>query len=188
MEGQDLELFKLQLDPESDPWVNPPHSLRLVVPFIPPTSNHIYTTDWRRKMRFKTAEAKAFENKFSAEIVPKYLPWLSAMDDVEKNDSLIYDVRLSLYFSRDEVLNKGFLERYVKGAKKGQRKAKTRYKRMDTGNRFKLVIDCLSKALAVDDSHFWGTGGNKLIAEHYDLEPQVHIYITKQDPTAYGVY
>jgi hypothetical protein len=186
MDARDLELRNLQLEPENDPWVNPPHSLRIVIPFIPPSSNHIYVTDWRRKIRFKTAEAKAFEFQFFEEVVPKYLPWLSQMDDVEKDDSLIFAARLDFFFPMSEVLNKGFLERFVKGKKKGQRKAKTRYKKMDTGNRFKLVDDCLARMLGVDDSHFWDTGGRKFIAEAFDLTPQVHIYLTKQDPSYFG--
>lgn len=186
MDAQDIELRDLQLKPENDPWVNPPHSLRIIIPFIPPSSNHIYVTDWRRKIRFKTDEAKAFEFQFFEEVVPKYLPWLSQMDDVEKDDSLIFAARLDFFFPMSEVMNKGFLERFVTGKKKGQRKAKTRYKQMDTGNRFKLIDDCLARMLGVDDSHFWDTGGRKFIAEAFDLTPQVHIYITKQDPSHFG--
>lgn len=185
---RDLELFKAQLDPKFDPWINPPHSLRLVIPFLPPSSNKIYFTDWRRKMRVKSDPARAFESKFSAEVVPKYLPWISQMDDVVSDDRLILAVRLDYYFPRDEVLNKGYLETYSKGAKKGQRKAKTRYKKMDTGNRFKLIVDCLATALAVDDLHFWDTGGRKLIAESFDMEPQVHIFVVKQDPATFGAF
>ena len=185
---RDLELFKAQLVPESDPWLNPPHSLRFVVPFIPPSSNNIYTTDWRRKMRFNSNEAKAFEKKFSEEVVPKYLPWISQMPELSKVDDLILTVRMDFYFPRDEVLNKGFLEKFVRGKKKGQRKAKTRYKRMDTGNRFKLIVDCLATALAIDDSHYWDTGGRKLIAESFGMDPQVHIFINTENPQKYGVY
>lgn len=171
------------IDPREDPYVNPPHSLRIVVPFIPPSSNKIYFTDWKRKMRPKSEEARAFENKFAAEVVPKYLPWISQMDSVEKDDSLIFAVRLDYYFPKYDVLNKG----YEQFKADGQRKAKTRYKKMDTGNRFKLIVDCLAKAMAVDDSHYWDTGGRKLIAESFGMEPQVHIFVVKQDPATFGV-
>lgn len=186
MDAQDIELRNLQFEPENDPWCNPPHSLRLIIPFIPPSSNKIYFTDWKRKQRIKTKEAKAFEFQFFEEVVPKYLPWLSQMDDVEKDDRLLLAVRLDVFFPRSEVLNKGYEEFWTKGKKKGQRKAKTRYKKMDIGNRFKLIDDCLARALGVDDSHFWDTGGRKFIAEAFDLTPQVHIFITKQDPSQFG--
>lgn len=105
------------------------------------------------------------------------------MDTLESDDSLILLVRLDFYFPRAALLNKGF-EEYDR---KGQRKAKTRYKRMDTGNRFKLIVDCLATALAIDDSHFWDTGGRKLCAETFNLEPQVHLFILKQPADLFGV-
>lgn len=170
------------IDPKEDPFTKPPSSLRIVVPFLPPSSNKIYFTDWKRKMRPKTNEARAFESQFAEQVVPTYLPWISQMDSVEKDDRLIFAVRMDFYFPKDEVLNKGFLQKKANG----QRKAKTRYKKMDTGNRFKLITDCLAKALAVDDSHFWDTGGRKLIAETFNMEPQVHIFVVKQDPEHFG--
>lgn len=175
------------INPENDPWTKPPDQLRIVIPFLPPSSNKIYFTDFRRRMRAKSNEAKAFENRFSEEVVPAYLPWISQLLTLEEDDSLIYTVRMDFYFPQDEVINKGYTERYSKGKKKGQRKAKTRYKKMDTGNRFKLIVDCLSTAIATDDSHFWDTGGRKLIAETYGMEPQVHIFITRTNPANFGV-
>jgi len=130
-------------------------------------------------MRPKTKEARAFEQRFSEEVVPNYLPWISKMEVPEENDSLILAVRLDYYFPKWEVLNKGFFS--------SPRKAKTRYKKMDTGNRFKLIVDCLAQALSVDDSHFFDSGGRKLNADAFNLDPQVHIFVVKQDPKDFGL-
>jgi hypothetical protein len=58
---------------------------------------------------------------------------------------------------------------------------------MDLGNRLKLIHDCVATAMAVDDSHFFGIGARKLVAETYNLEPQVHIILVKLDPKLAGV-
>jgi len=167
------------MDPSTDPYNKPPDSLRLVIPFIPPTSNKIYLTDWRRKRRFRGPEAEAFINKFMQEVVPTYLPWISQLVGPEQDPSVIYSVFSDFYFTKWDVLNKTW------GAAKNP--AKTRYKKMDTGNRFKLMHDCVARALAIDDSHFFGIGGRKLVAETYGLAPQVHIFLTKQQPAVFGV-
>jgi len=167
------------MDPKTDPYNRPPDSLRIVVPFIPPSSNKIYVIDWRRKRRFRSEEANAFINRFMQEVVPNYLPWISQMLGPEQDPTVIYTISSNFYFTKWAVLNKSW------GAAKNP--AKTRYKKMDTGNRFKLMHDCVSRALAIDDSHFFGVGGNKLVAEAFGLTPQVHIFLTRQRPADLGV-
>ena len=167
------------VDPSTDEHTNPPHSLRIVVPFIPPSSNKIYVTDWRRKRRFKGKEAVAFEQQFKSTVVPEYLPWISRMTGPEQDPSVIYAVAIDFYFPRDQVMNKTWGD----GTKNA---AKTRYKKMDTGNRLKLIYDCLSDALQIDDSHFFQVGGRKLVAESFSMEPQVHIFLNLQTPSLLG--
>jgi len=149
------------------------------VPFIPPSSNKIYTTDWRRKRRFKSNDAKKFEEQFKS-VVPEYLPWISRMHGPEEDPNVIYTVFIDFYFPLEQVVNKTWGD----GTKKA---AKTRYKKMDTGNRLKLIYDCLAEALQIDDSHFFHVGGRKLSADGFSVEPQVHIFLTKQDPRLFGV-
>jgi Holliday junction resolvase RusA-like endonuclease len=163
-----------------DPYVKPPDSMRFIIPFLPPSSNKIYVTDWRRKRRFKSREAQAFSKKFMQEVIPPYLPWISQMIGPEQDSSVVYDIFADFYFPRKEVLNMS----YGDGTKKA---AKTRYKKMDTGNRLKLLVDCVSQALAIDDSHFFGISGRKRAAETYNLDPQVHIFLTRQSPEVFGV-
>lgn len=153
-------------DPASDPWMNPPHSLHIVIPFIPPTSNHIYVTIWARKQIAKSKEANAFHSRFMSEVVPVYLPWISRMSNAPET---IYRVSTYFYLDQWDVLNKGWFQT--------PKKAQTRYKKMDTGNRLKLIHDCLSDALGVDDSHFFSLAANKAPAQEYGIEPSVHLYV-----------
>lgn len=171
------------IDPATDEYTDPPNNMRIIVPFLPPSSNKIYVTDWRRKRRFKSREANAFQEEFRARVVPVYLPWISQLIGPEQNPCVLYTVAIDFYFPRKEVINKGFDQL----DSKGQRKAKTRYKKMDTGNRLKLVNDCLSDALQIDDSHFFQVGGRKIVAESFGVDPQVHIFLTLRDPRDFGV-
>jgi len=149
-----------------DPWMNPPYSLHLVIPFIPPTSNNIYVTIWKQRRVVKSKEATAFHNRFASEVVPKYLPWLSKMSN---SPEAIYRVTTLFYLDQWDMFNKGWFQ--------VPKKAATRYKKMDTGNRLKLIHDCLSDAIGVDDSHFFGLEAYKIPAQEHGLEPQVHIYL-----------
>lgn len=168
------------IDPSTDPLVDPPNSLRICIPFLPPSSNKIYVTDFRRKRRFKSKPALAFEEEFKSTVVPKYLPWISQMIGPEQDPSVIYTAFIDFYFPKDQLINKT----WGSGTKSA---AKMRYKKMDTGNRLKLIYDCLSDALDIDDSHFFHVGGRKLSAEGFRVDPQAHIFLTKQDSKLFGV-
>ena len=168
------------IDPTDDPFVDPPRTLRIIIPFLPPSSNKIYVTDWKRKRRFKSKEANAFAEGFRARVVPVYLPWLSKLVGPEQDPCVTYTVATDLYFPRKEVLNMTWGDTTVK------KPAMTRYKKMDTGNRLKLVNDCLAEALQIDDAHFFQIGGRKLIAESFGVEPQVHIFLALQACTTFG--
>ena len=60
-----------------------------------------------------------------------------------------YEMEMGFYFA--EIENKGWFETYKKGDKKGQRKAATRWKRIDTTNLVKLAEDAVKSATGVDD-------------------------------------
>lgn len=171
------------INPGDDPYVRPPDSMRLIIPFLPPSANKIYVTDWVRKRRYKSDAAKAFEQRFRQEIVPTYLPWLSQMIGPEVDPTIVYAISTDFYFPRNEVLNVTWGDPAVK------KPAKTRYKKMDTGNRLKLLHDCLAETLRIDDSHFFQIGGRKLVVETFDdiVEPQVHIFMSRQDPSVFGL-
>lgn len=151
--------------------MNPPEGMRIIIPFIPPTSNNIYITNWRNKRIFKSDEATAFQNRFMAEVVPKYLPWISRMPSAQQLPEVTYDVLTVFYLDQWDLMNKGFF-----GA---PQKTKARYKKMDTGNRLKLLHDCIADALGVDDSHFFDVRASKKSAQEFGIDPQVHVFVTR---------
>lgn len=153
--------------------MKPPEHIRIVIPFIPPTSNNIYITIWKLKRIAKSKEANAFATRFIDEVVPKYLPWISRMSNAPET---VYQVSTYFYLDRWDIMNKGWFQT--------PRKAATRYKKMDTGNRLKLIHDCLSDALGVDDSHFFTLGATKVVAQDWGVEPQVHIFVTRMQAPA----
>src|SRR4051812_44704968 len=110
--------------------------LHLVIPFMPPTSNHIYVTNWRRKIRFKSEEAQAFQAKVTQEIVGPNLADISRFVD----DTSIYCVWYQFFFEKDDIINKTFGQ-----GKKND--AIDRYKQLDTDNRVKLLSDTFSKGI-----------------------------------------
>jgi hypothetical protein len=61
----------------------------------------------------------------------------------------VYEMHLKLYFERLE--NPGWFEAFKKGARKGERKATTRYKRIDADNRVKFLQDSMASVLGIDD-------------------------------------
>lgn len=107
--------------------------IRIELPFLPPTTNHAYTTDpWGN--RVLTKAGKKFKNEAKTHIARHYRKELLA---VSANKP--YLVLLKLYFERIE--NKGWPE-----------KAKNRYKTLDGTNRIKLAEDALASAMGVDDA------------------------------------
>ncbi len=71
---------------------------------------------------------------------------------------LIYRFDMVAYF--ESLENPGWFERYSKDTfyragelkhRRGERKAKTRYKRIDVDNRIKFLQDCVSKSIGIPD-------------------------------------
>ena len=133
------------------------------LPFFPPTSNNIYSTNWRQKKRFLSKEASAFKTSVVAFIQANCLAAISQLDR-----GALYRVWYAFYFLPDDVFNKTF-----GSGKKGA--AETRYKRVDVENRLKLVADALSTAIGIDDSQFWEGGHTKLVTNG---QPRIDIFIT----------
>jgi len=134
------------------------------IPFLPPTSNNIYSTNWRIKKRFLTKEASAFKTNAISHIQSTSLAAIAGLDR-----SALYRVWYVFYFERDDVFNKTF-----GSGKKGA--AEARYKRVDVENRIKLVADALSTAIGIDDSQFWEGGHTKRVCTTGN--PRIDIYIT----------
>ena len=119
--------------------------LRVVIPFLPPSSNNIYKNIPGRG-RMLSSAASQFQLR-SMRIIQQEgrAALLKLAQDVP------YQLELIFYF--DAIENAGWYETWTRGGKTGERKAATRFKRMDLSNRIKLLEDVVAKAIGLDDSH-----------------------------------
>lgn len=150
-------------------------SLFIVLPFLPPSSNHIYVGRKGGKGRFLSKEASTFKTRAITHIQSNYLADISRLDREG-----IYGVWYAFYFPLEDLLNLTF-----GSGKKGS--AKTRYKRLDVENRLKLVSDALATAIGIDDCQFFEGGHTKLSASLTSGIPQIHVFLTPQPPSRFGL-
>lgn len=110
--------------------------MRFDIPYLPPSSNHAYA-NMRGGGRTLSAEGRAWKRDTAAYLAQNYglkLPKFST--------ELPYVVVVTFHL---QVFNETF------GAKNG---AKSRYKKRDTQNLWKLLADVLVPFLGIDDSQF----------------------------------
>lgn len=112
---------------------------------LPPSSNNIYFNrgGGGRQM---TTEARSWKIGAKKEIFRQGGLSIQSAFDSTKLYCMV------LYFWFDVLVNKGWEERYKRGKKKGQRKAETKWKKMDQTNRIKLAEDTIAASTGVDDS------------------------------------
>jgi len=159
----------------------------IVIPELPPTANHIYVTDWRRKMRFLTKEAEAFKKRAISLIQQERLADIGMIKQMLKQSpKTVFIVRFEHFFPDDDILNKTYGAVDKKGlAKKDS--ASSRYKKMDIANRGKLVEDALSKATDIDDSLFFRVTHDKYSCSLVGGVPQIRIFLEPADPGGFGL-
>lgn len=116
-------------------------------PKLPPSTNKIYFN--RGGGRQLTNKARTYKNTL--------VRWLGK--EIAKSglttfrDDVPYEVRLLFAFKRDSVITKGW-----------PKKAKSRFRKADTTNLDKLVLDALAKAIGVDDCAFFSVELTKCIS------------------------
>lgn len=111
--------------------------MRFDFPYLPPSSNHAYVNKRGGGGRTLSTEGRAWKKDTAAYLGQKYgltLPRFST--------ELPYIVVVTFHL---QVFNETF------GAKNG---AKSRYKKRDTSNLWKLLADVLVPFLGIDDSQF----------------------------------
>jgi hypothetical protein len=122
------------------------------VPFLPPSVNNMFENRKNRSTgkttRVKSAEARTFERRFVAEVVPNYQGLLREMDEILEDPNIVAEITAHVYF--ESLVNKTWP------------KAKSRYKVLDADNRGKATFDAFRKSVAsIDDSRFFHTGQTK---------------------------
>lgn len=153
----------------------------VIIPFLPPTSNHIYVTDWRRKKRFLSKEADAFKKRAISHVQQEKLPAINELSEIVRtDDAAVFEVEYVFYFEDSAILNKTF----GRGKKFD---AETRYKKMDVENRVKLVADAFSSAIGIDDSQFFRGGHDKCAAKVVGGVPQIQVFFKQTDPRRFGL-
>ena len=159
----------------------------VVIPELPPTANHIYITDWRRKMRFLSKEAEAFKKRAISLIQQERLADIGQLKEMMKSSpNTVFTVRFEHFFPDDDLLNKTFGAVDKRGVAKKD-SAATRYKRMDIMNRGKLVEDALAKATDIDDSLFFRVTHDKYSCSLVGGVPQIRIFLEPVDPRGFGL-
>ena len=117
-------------------------NISIEFPTLPPSENAIRVI---RVIRGKVAgmaytkKASLYKKEFKQFIKDNYLVEIQKLLKTHTHYS-VYRVQVELFFTRDQLVNKGWP------------KTKTFYKKMDVGNRRKLLEDCLAEVLGADDS------------------------------------
>lgn len=146
----------------------------VILPWLPPSSNHIYVTR-RGGGRFLSEVAAAFKTKAIAHIQSNCMARIATLDR-----RAIYQLWYAFYFPREALINKSF-----GSGKKGA--SETRYKRMDVENRLKLVADAFATAIGIDDCQFFEGGHTKLCNTLVGGREEVHIFLTSMTPERFGL-
>ena len=118
-----------------------------------------------------TKEATNYKKDFKSFLLKNYAAEIVQFASEHTMEST-YEVRIDLFFSIDHLLNKGWP------------KTKTYFKKMDVGNRRKLLEDCLSESLGIDDMY---TFDLRMVKQATAGDPYVTINITKTDKKDYGL-
>ena len=159
-------------------------SLTLSYPILPPSENHIRQIRWVRDQRGKpkaagmcyTPEAEGYKRTFRDYVRTNYFVAVQKFRRQHKPYD-VYVLRMLFYFPPELILNKGWL-------KTGKSRAKTPYKKMDVGNRRKLLEDAFSESIDVDDSLNFGVEQYKFVSSE---EPRVELILEKEDPHSFGI-
>jgi len=154
----------------------PGRRLEMTVPFLPPSDNKI-RVHRRQGGEVYSKEAEKFRTDFRAHVHKNFfLP----IQQFVRGHTPTAAYRLVLVFYFETLVNEGWL----KVGKDGKRGAKGVYKKMDAGNRRKLIEDCLADSIGLDDS----LSMELTIVKAMDPEqPRVVLFLEEVNPADYGI-
>ena len=175
------------------------------IPFLPPSENAIWVHR-RGGGQAYTAAAEEFRRKFQT-LMRRELILVTRFVKGHRNYS-IYRLTMVLHMTRKSILNEKWLQKWKsdtrattlerwaqkqaqepewkppKPHKAGDRKALSPYKMMDTGNRRKLVEDCLARALTIDDSLNFAVEMTKVVSSDWE---GIRLSYEEEDPRLFGI-
>lgn len=118
---------------------------------MPPSVNEQFIkTRKRQNMKSGMAladVAKKFKNHVKARVAQH--PAIALGQFPTQDPEVAYRLEIALCFKKLE--NEGWFQQFKRGKNAGQRKAQTRYVRVDTDNRVKFLKDCLCKSMGIPD-------------------------------------
>lgn len=166
-------------------------SICLVYPILPPSENHIREVRWGKVHQpgrglvskplgmCYTAEADGYRKKLHEYARGN---WFVDIQKFRRGHQpwSVYSATAVLHFPADQILNSGWL----RGPRGGKRKAKTPYKKMDVGNRRKLLEDCIAELLDIDDSVSFRLELVKVVARD---RPKIEFLLEEENPVAFGI-
>lgn len=119
---------------------------------LPPSANRLYARTRNGGVRL-TDEAKSYTEEVRGIVMGD----LHLLYDFPIDLETVYSLHLIVFLQ--EVENPGWFQRYTRGPNKGERKAKSRFKKVDVDNRIKFLQDCLVKAIGIpgDEQIFVGS-------------------------------
>lgn len=143
---------------------------------IPPTENKIRVV--RRYGRKKAGIAYTKEAQhYKQDFITFCRNYFTDINKFTKGHKItdVYSLNIILLGPPSFLLNKTWL--------KG--KAKSPYKKLDAGNRRKLIEDALSEILGIDDSMTFELHISKRIIDI--KEPKIKLILTREDPSSFGI-
>lgn len=118
-----------------------------------------------------TKDAVNYKKDFKAFLLKNYSAKLVNFASEHTMQST-YEIRIDLFFPIEQLVNKGWP------------KTKTYFKKMDVGNRRKLLEDCLSESLGIDDMY---TFDLRMVKQATAGDPYLTIKITRTNEEDYGL-
>jgi Holliday junction resolvase RusA-like endonuclease len=160
-----------------------PSSLRLTYPVLPPSENHIRQIRWGRVNKKPkplgmcyTPEAEHYKRLFREHMRTHFFVEIQKFRRQHQLEK-VYVLRLLFYFPPKDILNTTW------PTAKGKKKPKSPYKKMDVGNRRKLLEDCFAESIDVDDSLNFGLEAYKFVSD----DPRVDLILEEEDPASFGI-
>ena len=142
--------------------------LDVFFPDLPPSENKIRVHRWQGGATY-SAEAKLYRRKFIEHMRNNYMVDLVRFTKAHTETSA-YILEMDFYFPT--LVNKGW-----------PKKAKTFFKKFDVGNRRKLLEDCLSELIGIDDSLFL----RLILSKNMGKDTGVYLRLTPANIKEYGV-